>query len=89
MTYEMPVIVSDDSPGPIELVEHHQTGLVVPVDNVESLAQAIEQLINDKGLCRSLGKAARNRVQEYDLPNTLTIWEQIIGLEPDVISISA
>jgi len=81
MNYEMPVIVSDASPGPLELVEHNQTGLVVPVDNVESLAQAIEQLINDKDLCRSLGKAARNRVHEHDLPNTLTIWEQIIGLE--------
>ena len=89
MNYEMPVIVSDASPGPLELVEHNQTGLVVPVDNVESLAQAIEQLINDKGLCRSLGKAARNRVHEHDLSNTLTIWEQIVGLEPDVSNISA
>jgi len=81
MNYEMPAIVSDASPGPLELVEHKQTGLVVPVDNVESLAQAIEQLANDKGLSRRLGKAARDRVHEHDLPNALAIWEQVIGLE--------
>ena len=86
MNFEMPVIVSDASPGPLELVEHHQTGLVVPIDNVESLAQAIEQLVNDKGLRRRLGKAARYRVHEHDLPNALTTWEQVIGLESAGIS---
>lgn len=89
MNYEMPVIVSDASPGPLELVEHNKTGLVVPVDDVESLTQAIAQMINDEGLSRRLGEAARNRVYEHDLPNALASWEQVIGLEPTTIATSA
>jgi GalNAc-alpha-(1->4)-GalNAc-alpha-(1->3)-diNAcBac-PP-undecaprenol alpha-1,4-N-acetyl-D-galactosaminyltransferase len=37
----VPVIVSDGTPGPLEVVEHGVTGLVVPVDDARALADAV------------------------------------------------
>jgi glycosyltransferase involved in cell wall biosynthesis len=80
MSCGLPVIVSDASPGPLELVSDGETGLVVPVNDAGALARAIERLATDAALRRRLGEAGRARVAEYELPRALAKWEQIIGL---------
>jgi glycosyltransferase involved in cell wall biosynthesis len=45
-----------------EIVEHERTGLVVPVDDADQLAQAIERLAGDPAARRNLGDAARRHV---------------------------
>ena len=42
----VPVVVSD-VPGPIDAMCHEETGLVVPVKNVEALATALQTLLKD------------------------------------------
>jgi len=79
MSCGMAVIISDASPGPLELIEDGKTGIVVPVDDPASLARAIERLADNAELRASLGRAALEKVSEYSLPRTLLAWERLIG----------
>jgi GalNAc-alpha-(1->4)-GalNAc-alpha-(1->3)-diNAcBac-PP-undecaprenol alpha-1,4-N-acetyl-D-galactosaminyltransferase len=72
-------IVSDASPGPLELVKHLETGMVVPVNDVEALSRAILRLARDRALRERLGEAARRRASDYELPKALARWEAAIG----------
>lgn len=82
MSCGMAVIVTDASPGPLELVEHQKTGLVVPANDPAMLARAIERLASDPPLREALGGAARDRVAPYDLSKTLGAWESLFGWPP-------
>ncbi|RMH88588.1 MAG: glycosyltransferase family 4 protein, partial [Calditrichaeota bacterium] len=84
MSCGLPVIVSDACPGSLELVEHEKTGLVVPVDDPRALAEAITRLAEDPALRKRLGKAAQQRVADFEVSKALAAWEQTIGLKaPD------
>lgn len=63
LAMERPVIATDIS-GVSELVEHEVTGLLVPPGDATALAAAIQRLIGDPELARSLGAAGRRRVLE-------------------------
>ena len=80
MSCGLPVIVSNGAPGLLELVEDGKTGLVVPVNNPEALADALRRLTHNGELRKRMGAAARERVAEYDLPKALAAWESVIGL---------
>lgn len=82
MSYGLPVIVSNASPGPLDLVKDGESGLVVPVDDPVALAKAIELLGNSAALRKRLGHAGRKRVSEYDLSKVMPIWERIIANDP-------
>ncbi|MEA2891666.1 MAG: GalNAc-alpha-(1-_4)-GalNAc-alpha-(1-_3)-diNAcBac-PP-undecaprenol [Bradyrhizobium sp.] len=76
----VPVIVSDGTPGLLEVVEHGITGLVVPVNDAAALAAALRLMLSDAPLRRRLGTAARERVLEYELSRSLASWESALGL---------
>lgn len=56
-------VVTTNVPGCIDAIENNKTGLLVNPRNTEMLANAIEKLINDKDLCKSMGKAGRARAE--------------------------
>lgn len=45
-----------------EIIEHDFNGLLIPVDDVESLKNALNRLINSPGLRNSLGRSARETI---------------------------
>ena len=47
-----------------EMVEHEQTGLIVPPNDAAALAAAILRVVDDPALARSLGHAAQERYQQ-------------------------
>jgi glycosyltransferase involved in cell wall biosynthesis len=53
--------VATDVGGNAELVEHEVTGLVVPSNDEEKLAEAIDRLLRDPGLAAQYGDRARER----------------------------
>ena len=79
MSCGLPVIVSNASPGPLELVEDGRTGLVVPSDDPLALSDAIARLALDRDLARELGRAAREHVADRSLLGTLHVWEGLFG----------
>ena len=55
-------LIATDAPGCREIVIEDQTGLLVPIENPEALAQAIMKLTNSPELRERYGKAARELV---------------------------
>jgi len=60
------------SPGNLVLVKHHVNGLVFPVDTPEALQERLREALADPSLPRSLGRAARDVVQDvYSIENVV------------------
>jgi glycosyltransferase involved in cell wall biosynthesis len=57
-------IITTDVPGCRDLVRDGIEGFVVPSDNAEALAKAIENLCQNPALVETMGKAARARILE-------------------------
>ena len=88
MSCGLSVVVTDASPGPLELVEDGVTGLVVPVDDDAALASAVLRLIRDPDLRQRLGGQARARVVEFQPERAIAVWNSIVGLAKDPASTS-
>lgn len=72
MAAELPCVVSD-IPGNRILIDHDETGLVFPVDDVSVLADSIIQVLESQLLAKRLGEAARLRViQHFSLERSAT-----------------
>jgi glycosyltransferase involved in cell wall biosynthesis len=80
MACGLPGIVSDASPGPIELVGVDESaGLIVPVEDVDATANAIARLAGDETLRRMLAAEARERVREYETDQALKVWLELLA----------
>ena len=61
MSSGLPVVASRVGGLP-EVVQHGETGLLVPPRDSSALASALIRLLEDEGLRRSMGQAGRERV---------------------------
>lgn len=60
-------IVATDIRGCRQVVDHGRTGLLVPVRDVERLAEALVLLARDEGRRRAMGRAARQKaIEQFD-----------------------
>lgn len=64
MAAARPIVTTSILPN-AELIEHQVTGLLVPPQAPEQIAQAIARFVNEPGLAQSCGIAARQRVVEH------------------------
>ena len=67
MAAGLAVIVTDASPGPLEVVDPGVSGLVIPSDDPVALAVAMQELAADPERCRRMGAAARQRIAALEL----------------------
>lgn len=71
-------VVAVDAAGPGELIEHEQTGLLVPPESPQALARAALRLSRDTPLAARLGQAARARIEtDFSLGAFLDRMEQL------------
>lgn len=78
-------IVATDSGGTCELVVDGVTGRLVANEDVERLADAMAQMLENPQQAVALGRAARDYAQQYHSPQavvrqTLAVYEQAIAL---------
>lgn len=57
--------ITTATPGPLEIINHEQNGILVPPRNAEALEQALERLINDRVLLEQLRQNAHQTAQNY------------------------
>ena len=80
MAAGLAVIVTDASPGPLEVVEPGISGLVVPSDDPAALAEAMQALVSDPDRCRRMGAAAKARIAALDWSQLEPLWRSILAL---------
>lgn len=61
-------IITTDHPGCKEAIIDHESGLLVPVRDIEATADAMVTLLKDRAKCEAMAKAARSYCEkEYDV----------------------
>jgi glycosyltransferase involved in cell wall biosynthesis len=70
-------VVSDASPGPLELIGE-DAGLIVPVENDEATAAAMMALATDEDLRARLGEAAIKRTEIYQVDRAIRVWLDLL-----------
>ena len=72
--------VSTDCPigGPAMIINNNENGILVPMNDADKMAEAIERLITDKALAESMGEKAKNIVNEYDAKVVCGQWEEYL-----------
>jgi N-acetylgalactosamine-N,N'-diacetylbacillosaminyl-diphospho-undecaprenol 4-alpha-N-acetylgalactosaminyltransferase len=71
---DTPVISCNCESGPSEIIENGKNGLLVPVEDIESLKKAMDKLFYDKELRVKLKTNARRSVKKYDIKNIVKDW---------------
>ncbi len=72
-------VVSTDVGGVPFLVEHETSGLLVPPDDADALARAVERIVRDPDLAARLSSNARRRAESADWSKVLPVWEDVFG----------
>ena len=80
MAAGLPSVVSDASPGPLEMVRDGHQGLVVPTDDVAAFAAALGRLILDVDLRRRCGDSARETLRALDWDVVEPHWRSVLAL---------
>ncbi len=81
-------IITTDVPGCRDVVDHGVSGLLVPLRDVRAIELAVRLLIENPGLARRFGKAARQKVvAEFQVSlvnqSTLAQYERLLGMPLD------
>jgi len=78
MAAGLAVIAADCPTGPREMIEEGHDGLLIPMDDIEALAEAMSQLMADPQLRHRLGMAARDITSRFGLPEIMSLWEKTL-----------
>jgi len=78
---EAPVIATKCESGPSEIIESGKNGLLVPVEDVELLKDAMERLYHDRELYMKLKSNARKSVERFDIENIIKEWISLFEKE--------
>ena len=78
MSYGLPVIVSDASPGLLDLVQDGQNGYIFPSEDFKALAEKILALASDERARFQMGRASRIVASKFSIENVMAKWELII-----------
>ena len=63
----LPIVSTDHDFGASEIIENGKSGILVPVEDSEKMAEAILMLLRDKALAAKMGEEARKRVREFSI----------------------
>ena len=80
MATGLPSVVSDASPGPLEMVEDGVHGLVIPTEDHQALAAALRTLIEDPALRARLGQASCAKLRALDWSVVESHWRSVLAL---------
>ena len=79
MAMGMAAVATDSRYGPADIIDHGRNGLLVAVDDVDGLADALAQLMTDEELRERLGAAARSVRERYSPGTIMSLWRDTIA----------
>ncbi|MEE8515545.1 MAG: glycosyltransferase [Alphaproteobacteria bacterium] len=76
---KVPVITTSCA-GPLEFIKHDKNGLLVPIDDVAALAQAIRRLMTDKEVFARLAEGGHADYQaQFSKPRVVELWREFLA----------
>ncbi len=78
MACGLPLVASNCRPGPGELIDSMQEGLLIPPGDAPSLCEALRTLMSDANLRAQMTRAARKKAEQFDLPHLMPRWDQLL-----------
>jgi glycosyltransferase involved in cell wall biosynthesis len=82
MAAGLPSVVTNASPGPLEMVTDQIHGLVVPTDNPSCFAAALKSLIESPERRANYGQAAQAKLRSLDWSVVEPHWRSVLALPP-------
>jgi glycosyltransferase involved in cell wall biosynthesis len=79
MSSGAPCVATDCPSGPRELLGDDEGGILVPVDDVDRLAEAIDRVLADRELAGRLSVAGRRIAESYSLDAIAERWEHVFS----------
>jgi glycosyltransferase involved in cell wall biosynthesis len=83
MAANLPVVVTNAFGCVDDLVHHGNTGLIVPVDDAEALALALDRLLSDESLRKAMATNVRRLISgwtiEQQASNIIQIWQRSLS----------
>ena len=73
-----PVISTRCPSGPDEMITDGENGLLVPVDDIEAMTEAMKRLIEDNALHESLSEAGLRRAQDFTVEKMVKSYESVL-----------
>jgi len=70
----LPIVSYDCPHGPRNIVTHEVNGLLTPSNEIPDFAEALNSLINNKDLRKSMGEAAKENIKIYDEEHIMQQW---------------
>lgn len=71
MAVGLPCISTDCQSGPSDLIENGVNGLLVPVNDVDKLAEAMLYMINNKKRAQDMGRNSSNFIRSHFVPDDI------------------
>ena len=79
MAVGLPVIAADCPSGPADMITNGTDGVLVPVEDSETLATSLSRLMGDPALRKRLGAGARQAAERFALPRIADAWNAEIA----------
>ncbi|PKP59295.1 glycosyltransferase [Candidatus Atribacteria bacterium HGW-Atribacteria-1] len=76
MICEVPIIATICPSGVEELITHNVNGILVPSQDEKELANAIMDLLNNKGKAKELAKEGNKKIHDFDAKKTIKEYEK-------------
>lgn len=72
--------IATDCPigGPAMIIKNNENGILLPMNDADKMAEAMEKLIENKTLALSMGEKAKNIVNEYNATTVCKQWEEYL-----------
>jgi len=75
----LPLVSFDCPRGPGDIIRHGRNGLLVPNDDLSALSEALETMVTDDELRRTMSAQARTDAEEYAVERVAAAWEALLA----------
>jgi glycosyltransferase involved in cell wall biosynthesis len=77
MACGVPVVATNCPYGPDEIIQDNMNGLLVPVGDVQAMAEALLRILDDHALHARLSQSALGRANDFDVGRMVRAYEQL------------